>query len=204
MLLYGDGFLSGYPNSRKSRSRGHFRGWKFQYWDFPVFETRVFSGFSNPDPDQRDYLKKNLIPESTLLFWAMLRFIKNENEILQINNIDKEDSDILDNENSCPSDDCWEMIDGNCSIKTERQESWPKTVICYFTVIAIWWTSDSTNRNYSGQKLQKKNSILIAQYKTRSNQLRSEIRILQYMKISIKCGDIGKCLNFLIVFLILT
>ena len=81
--------------------------------------------------------EKNLIPESTLLFWAMLRFIKNENEILQINNIEKEDSDILDNENSCPSDDCWEMIDGNCSIKTERQESWPKTVICYFTVIAI-------------------------------------------------------------------
>ena len=86
---------------------------------------------------------------------------------------------------------------GKWSTGNVRSRLSAKTVICYFTVIPIWWTSDLTNRNYSGQKLQKKNWIFIAQYKTRSNQLRSEIRILQYMKISIKCGDIGNVLILL-------
>ena len=51
----------------------------------------------------------------------MLRFKKIEKQIFQPNDIEKEDSEILENENSCPSDECWEMVEGKCSIKTERQ-----------------------------------------------------------------------------------
>ena len=52
---------------------------------------------------------------------SICQLVKNENEFFQTTDIEKEDSKILETENSCPSEECWEMIEGKCSIKTERE-----------------------------------------------------------------------------------